>query len=85
MNLVLFAIQVRALMISLPQKERWLFTNCNEKHANIALELLNLKVCPVCRYNISPGCGVILKSNPRHVAYCSVQATSNSALVRNSL
>jgi hypothetical protein len=37
-------LQVQQLLQSLPQKEKWIFTNCNEKHANIALELLNLKV-----------------------------------------
>ncbi len=37
-------MEVRTLLKSLPQEEMWLFTNCSEKHALHALELLNLKV-----------------------------------------
>ena len=36
-------VQVRACLQSLPQR-KWLLTNCNEKHAGIALELLGLQV-----------------------------------------
>lgn len=35
--------QLRALLESLPQ-EKWVFTNCNEKHCRIALGLLGLQV-----------------------------------------
>lgn len=37
--------EVQRLLQSLPQAEKWLFTNCSEKHANHALELLGLKDC----------------------------------------
>ena len=36
-------IQVKALLQSLPQ-EKWVFTNCNEKHAKHALQLLGIEV-----------------------------------------
>ncbi|KAK9846397.1 hypothetical protein WJX81_002980 [Elliptochloris bilobata] len=35
---------LRALLESLPQ-EKWVFTNCSEKHCHIALELLGLQGC----------------------------------------
>lgn len=37
------SLQVRALLESLPQ-EKWVFTNCNEKHATHALRLLGIEV-----------------------------------------
>jgi putative hydrolase of the HAD superfamily len=43
-------MKVRELLKSLPQKEKWLFTNCSEKHAIYALELLNLKVQPEANF-----------------------------------
>ena len=35
---------MQRLLQSLPQAEKWIFTNCSEKHATHALELLGLKV-----------------------------------------
>ena len=35
--------QVRDCLLALPQK-KWVFTNCNEKHAKLALETLQLQV-----------------------------------------
>eukprot|EP00884_Botryococcus_braunii_P000487 jgi/Botrbrau1/10439/Bobra.0133s0046.1 len=35
--------EVRSLVESLPQKNKWVFTNCNEKHALLALEALGLQ------------------------------------------
>ncbi len=35
--------QVRECISALPQK-KWVFTNCNEKHARLALKSLNLLV-----------------------------------------
>lgn len=35
--------QVRECLLALPQK-KWVFTNCNEKHAKLALETLQLQV-----------------------------------------
>lgn len=37
------SVQVRSLLESLPQ-EKWVFTNCNEKHARSALQLLGIAV-----------------------------------------
>jgi hypothetical protein len=37
-------VQVRLLVEALPQKNKWVFTNCNEKHALLALEALGLQV-----------------------------------------
>ena len=37
--------QVRECLLALPQK-KWIFTNCNEKHAKLALETLQLQVMP---------------------------------------
>lgn len=36
--------KVRQCLQALPQK-KWVFTNCNEKHARLALETLNLLDC----------------------------------------
>ena len=35
--------QVRECLLALPQ-QKWVFTNCNEKHARLALETLDLLV-----------------------------------------
>lgn len=35
--------QVRECLLALPQR-KWVFTNCNEKHAKLALETLQLEV-----------------------------------------
>jgi hypothetical protein len=44
----MFWLQVRACLLSLPQT-KWIFTNCNEKHARLALQTLGLEVrCPTC-------------------------------------
>lgn len=39
------AMQVRDCLLALPQK-KWVFTNCNEKHAHLALQTLQIDVRP---------------------------------------
>lgn len=36
-------VQVRECLLALPQK-KWVFTNCNEKHAHLALQTLEIDV-----------------------------------------
>ena len=36
-------MQVRECLLALPQK-KWVFTNCNEKHAHLALQTLQIDV-----------------------------------------
>lgn len=36
-------VQVRECLLALPQK-KWVFTNCNEKHAHLALQTLQIDV-----------------------------------------
>jgi FMN phosphatase YigB (HAD superfamily) len=38
---------VRECLKALPQR-KWVFTNCNEKHARLALESLDLLVSHTC-------------------------------------
>ncbi len=40
---VLCCAQLRALLLSLPQR-KWVFTNCSEAHCRAALSLLGLQV-----------------------------------------
>ena len=42
-NMQAHCVQVRECLLALPQK-KWVFTNCNEKHAKLALETLQLQV-----------------------------------------
>ena len=42
-NPVLCCAQLRALLLSLPQR-KWVFTNCSEAHCRAALDLLGLQV-----------------------------------------
>ena len=58
-------MQVRALLESLPQ-EKWVFTNCNEKHARSALQLLSIEVRTQVRVVMSPPCACVSASTDTH-------------------
>ena len=56
-------VQVRALLESLPQ-EKWVFTNCNEKHARHALQLLGIEVINTSAYRRHQPLHVICLQRP---------------------